>query len=60
MSAMMPDDYSAQLKQKNSAFQMSASWLTSDLVDNNNDIDFLDGDVDQAHHDDQKETLTCL
>jgi hypothetical protein len=53
------DDYSAQLKQKNSSSQMSASWLTSDLVDNNNndDFDLMDDDPNQVDNDDQEEGI---
>ena len=51
------DDYSAQLKQKHSSSQMSASWLTSDLVDDNDNIDLIHNDVDQAYNDDQEEGI---
>ena len=51
------DDYSAQLRQKNSSSHMSASWLTSDLVDNDQDIDLTDDDVDQAYDDDKEEGI---
>ena len=52
------DDYSAQLKQQNSSSQMSASWLTSDLIDNNEDIDFIDDDnANVSHNDDHEEGI---
>jgi hypothetical protein len=51
------DDYSAQLKQKNSSSQMSASWLTSDLVDNNDNIDLVDDETYRAYDDDQEEGI---
>ena len=51
------DDYSAQLKQKNSSSQMSASWLTSDLIDNNDNIDLMEDYVDQAFHYNQEEDI---
>ena len=51
------DDYSAQFKQTNSSSQMSASWLTSDLLDNNDDIDFVEDYADQDFSHDQEEGI---
>ena len=39
------DDYSAQLKQKGNVDKISASWLTSDFVDDNEDLDMLEDDI---------------
>ena len=51
------DDYSAQLKQQNGSSQISASWLTSDLIDNNDDIDFIEDYAEHAPDHDQEEGI---
>ena len=51
------DDYSAQLKQQNGSCQISASWLTSDLIDNNDNIDFIDDYAEHALDHDQEEGI---
>ena len=51
------DDYSAQLKQQNGSSQISASWLTSDLIDNNDNIDFIEDYAEPAFDHNQEEDI---
>ena len=51
------DDYSAQLKQQNGSSQISASWLTSDLIDNNDNIDFIEDYAEPTFDGDQEEDI---
>ena len=51
------DDYSAQLKQENGSSHISASCLTSDLIDNNDNIDFIEDYAEHTLDQDQEEGI---
>ena len=51
------DDYSAQLKQQNGCSHISASWLTSDLIDINDDLDSIEDYAEHALNYHQEEDI---